>query len=320
MIGRHRHCIALEDYSPEEILEVLDLALSMKEVLRRPLKKVPTLRGKSVVNLFFESSTRTRSSFEIAAKVLSADALNWTSTGSSVSKGETLLDTARNLEAMRPDVIVVRHASSGAPAFLARNVKCSVVSAGDGAHEHPSQGLLDCFTIRERLGSLSGRTVAIVGDISHSRVARSDLHALGKLGARVRVCGPPTMIPQGIEQLGAEVFHDLRGAVAGADAVVMLRIQHERIGDPLIPGTREYSRYWGLNVKKASEWLKPECLILHPGPINRGVELSSDVADGPHSVILDQVENGVAVRMAILYLLAGSSAAAEGSPPEKATA
>lgn len=320
MIGRHRHCIALEDFSREEILEVLDLALSMKEVLRRPLKKVPTLRGKSVVNLFFESSTRTRSSFEIAAKVLSADALNWTATGSSVSKGETLLDTARNLEAMRPDVIVVRHASSGAPAFLARHVKCSVVSAGDGAHEHPSQGLLDCFTIRERLGSLSGRTVAIVGDISHSRVARSDLHALQKLGATVRVCGPPTMIPQGIERLGAEVFHELEKAVAGADAVVMLRIQHERIGDPLIPGTREYSRLWGLNARKAAEWLKPECLILHPGPINRGVELSSDVADGPRSVILDQVENGVAVRMAILYLLAGAGATAEGAPAEKATA
>lgn len=320
MIGRHRHCIALEDFSREEIVEVLDLALSMKEVLRRPLKKVPTLRGKSVVNLFFESSTRTRSSFEIAAKVLSADALNWTATGSSVSKGETLLDTARNLEAMRPDVIVVRHASSGAPAFLARHVKCSVVSAGDGAHEHPSQGLLDCFTIRERLGSLSGRTVAIVGDISHSRVARSDLHALQKLGAKVRVCGPPTMIPQGIERLGAEVFHELEKAVAGADAVVMLRIQHERIGDPLIPGTREYSRLWGLNARKAAEWLKPECLILHPGPINRGVELSSDVADGPRSVILDQVENGVAVRMAILYLLAGAGATAEGAPAEKATA
>jgi aspartate carbamoyltransferase catalytic subunit len=320
VIGRHRHCIALEDYSREEILEVLDLALSMKEVLRRPLKKVPTLRGKSVVNLFFESSTRTRSSFEIAAKVLSADALNWTSTGSSVSKGETLLDTAKNLEAMRPDVIVVRHAASGSPAFLARHVRCSVVSAGDGAHEHPSQGLLDCFTIRERLGSLGGRTVTIVGDISHSRVARSDLHAMGKLGASMRVCGPPTMIPQGIERLGATVFHDLERAVAGADAVVMLRIQHERIGDPLIPGTREYSRFWGLNVTKASEWLKPECLILHPGPINRGVELSSDVADGPHSVILDQVENGVAVRMAILYLLAGAGATAEVSSPEKATA
>lgn len=312
MIGRHRHCIALEDFSREEILEVLDLAVSMKEVLRRPLKKVPTLRGKSVVNLFFESSTRTRSSFETAAKVLSADVLNWTATGSSVSKGETLLDTARNLEAMRPDVIVVRHAAGGAPAFLARHVKCSVVSAGDGAHEHPTQGLLDCFTMRERLGSLEGRTVTVVGDISHSRVARSDLHALGKLGARVRLCGPPTMIPQGVERLGADVIHDLQRAVAGADAVVMLRIQHERIGDPLIPGTREYSRFWGLNVKKASEWLKPECLILHPGPINRGVELASDVADGPRSVILDQVENGVAVRMAVLYLLAGGGAAAGG--------
>ncbi len=319
MIGRHRHCIALEDFSREEILEVLDLAASMKEVLRRPLKKVPTLRGKSVVNLFFESSTRTRSSFETAAKVLSADVLNWTATGSSVSKGETLLDTARNLEAMRPDVIVVRHAAGGAPAFLTRHVRCSVVSAGDGAHEHPTQGLLDCFTMRERLGSLEGRTVTVVGDISHSRVARSDLHALGKLGARVRLCGPPTMIPQGVERLGADVIHDLQRAVAGADAVVMLRIQHERIGDPLIPGTREYSRYWGLNVKKASEWLKPECLILHPGPINRGVELASDVADGPRSVILDQVENGVAVRMAVLYLLAGGGAAA-GGLAEKATA
>lgn len=318
MIGRQRHCIALEDFSREEILEVLELANSMKEVLRRPLKKVPTLRGKSVVNLFFESSTRTRSSFETAAKVLSADVLNWSATGSSVSKGETLLDTARNLEAMRPDVIVLRHAAGGAPAFLTRHVKCSVVSAGDGAHEHPTQGLLDCFTMRERWGSLEGRTVTIVGDISHSRVARSDLHALVKLGARVRLCGPPTMIPQGIERLGADVIHDLQRAVAGADAVVMLRIQHERIGDPLIPGTREYSRYWGLNVAKASEWLEPECLILHPGPINRGVELASDVADGPRSVILDQVENGVAVRMAVLYLLAGGGAGT--AAPERATA
>ena len=309
MIGRHRHCIALEDFSGEEILEVLDLAVSMKEVLQRPLKKVPTLRGKSVVNLFFESSTRTRSSFEIAAKVLSADALNWTSAGSSVSKGETLLDTAKNLEAMKPDVIVVRHSASGAPNFLARHVQCAVVNAGDGAHEHPSQGLLDCFTIRERLGSLEGRTVTIVGDISHSRVARSDLHAFRKLGARVRLCGPPTMMPLGIEQLGGTVLHDLESAVTGADAVVMLRIQHERIGDPLIPGTREYSKLWGLNVKKVSEWLHPHCLILHPGPINRGVELSGDVADGSHSVILEQVQNGVAVRMPILYLLAGSPAA-----------
>ena len=307
MIGRHRHLIGLEPFSREEILEVLDLAISMKEVLSRPVKKVPSLRGKSVVNLFFETSTRTRSSFEIAAKVLSADALNWTAAQSSTTKGETLLDTARNLEAMRPDVLVVRHSASGAPSFLARNLGCSVVSAGDGAHEHPSQGLLDCFTLRERFGSLEGRTVAIVGDISHSRVARSDLHSLPKLGAKVRLCGPPTMIPQGVEQMGATVHHDLRSAVEGVDAVIMLRIQHERIGDPLIPNTREYSKYWGLNARKASEWLKPETVILHPGPINRGVELSSDVADGPHSLILDQVQNGVAVRMAILYLLAGGA-------------
>ena len=307
MIGRHRHLIGLEGLSREEILQVLDLATSMKEVLSRPVKKVPSLRGKNVVNLFFETSTRTRSSFEIAAKVLSADSLNWTSAQSSTTKGETLLDTAKNLEAMRPDVLVVRHSASGAPNFLARNVSCAVVSAGDGAHEHPSQGLLDCFTLRERFGSLEGRTVAIVGDISHSRVARSDLHSLPKLGVKVRLCGPPTMIPQGIEQLGATVHHDLKTAVEGVDAVVMLRIQHERIGDPLIPNTREYSKYWGLNAKKAAEWLKPEAVILHPGPINRGVELSSDVADGPRSVILDQVQNGVAVRMAILYLLAGGA-------------
>jgi len=307
VIGRHRHLIGLEGLSREEILQVLDLATSMKEVLSRPVKKVPSLRGKNVVNLFFETSTRTRSSFEIAAKVLSADSLNWTSAQSSTTKGETLLDTAKNLEAMRPDVLVVRHSASGAPNFLARHVGCAVVSAGDGAHEHPSQGLLDCFTLRERFGSLEGRTVAIVGDISHSRVARSDLHSLPKLGVKVRLCGPPTMIPQGIDKLGATVHHDLRTAVDGVDAVVMLRIQHERIGDPLIPNTREYSKFWGLNAKKAAEWLKPDAVILHPGPINRGVELSSDVADGPRSVILDQVQNGVAVRMAILYLLAGGA-------------
>jgi aspartate carbamoyltransferase catalytic subunit len=314
VIGRHRHCIALEDFSPEEILEVLDLAVSMKEVLRRPLKKVPTLRGKMVVTLFFETSTRTRSSFETAAKILSADTLTWTAATSSVTKGETLIDTARNLEAMHPDVLVIRHSSSGAPDLVARNVACSVVNAGDGAHEHPSQGLLDCFTLRERLGDLRGRTVAIVGDISHSRVARSDLHALSKLGAKVRLCGPPTMIPMGVERLGATVHHDLRTALEGADAVVMLRIQHERIGDPLIPGTREYSKLWGLSVQKAQEWLAPSCVILHPGPINRGVELAPEVADGTRSVILDQVENGVAVRMAILYLLAGGPAAEAGAP------
>jgi aspartate carbamoyltransferase catalytic subunit len=328
VIGRHRHLLGLEELSREELLEVLTLAGSMKEVLRRPIKKVPTLRGRSVVNLFFEASTRTRSSFEIAAKILSADSLNWTSSGSSTSKGETLVDTAKNLEAMRPDVLVIRHAASGAPALVASRVGCAVVNAGDGAHEHPSQGLLDAFTLaehfsrggaRERegaayappdLSTLGGKTVAIVGDIAHSRVARSNLHALPKLGAKVRLCGPPTMIPSGAEALGATVHFSLREAVEGADAVIMLRIQHERIGDPLIPGTREYSKFWGLNEKKASEWLTPSCAILHPGPINRGVELSPEVADGDRSVILDQVQNGVAVRMAILYLLAGGSEAA----------
>jgi aspartate carbamoyltransferase catalytic subunit len=325
VIGRHRHLLGLEELNREEILEVLTLAGSMKEVLRRPLKKVPTLRGKGVVNLFFEASTRTRSSFEIAAKILSADSLNWTSSGSSVGKGETLVDTAKNLEAMRPDVLVMRHSSSGAPHLVASRVRCAVVNAGDGQHEHPSQGLLDAFTLAEHfsrtgkpkpdaytppdLGSIAGKTVAIVGDITHSRVARSNIHALPKLGAKVRLCGPPTMIPPDIEALGASVHYSLREAVDGADAVMMLRIQHERIGDPLIPGTREYSKLWGLNEKKCAEWLKPGCAILHPGPINRGVELSPEVADGERSVILDQVENGVAVRMAILYLLAGGAEA-----------
>jgi aspartate carbamoyltransferase catalytic subunit len=318
VIGRHKHLIGLEPLSREEILEVLQLATSMKEVLCRPLKKVPTLRGKAVVNLFFEASTRTRTSFETAAKILSADAVNWSSSGSSVSKGETLVDTARNIEAMHPDVLVIRHPASGAPGLVASRVGCSVVSAGDGAHEHPSQGLLDLYTLAEHFGppkagagpdfgAIAGKTVAIVGDISHSRVARSDLHGLVKLGAKVRLCGPPTMIPQGVEALGATVHTHLRQAVEGADAVIMLRIQHERIGDPLIPGTREYSKFWGLNEKKAAEWLTPSCAILHPGPINRGVELSPEVADGARSVILDQVENGVAVRMAILYLLAGGA-------------
>jgi aspartate carbamoyltransferase catalytic subunit len=305
VIGRHKHCLGLADYARSEIEEVLDLAVSMKEVLRRPIKKVPSLRGKSVVNLFFEASTRTRSSFEVAAKVLSADALNWAASTSSVTKGETLIDTAKNLEAMRPDVLVIRHSAGGAPGLVADHVRCAVISAGDGAHEHPSQGLLDCFTLREKLGPLDGRTVTIVGDITHSRVARSDLYGLARLGAKVRLCGPPTMIPPGIESFGASVGFDLRQAVEGADAVIMLRIQHERIGDPLIPGTREYSRFWGLSARKAAEWLTPECLVMHPGPINRGVELEPEVADGARSVILDQVENGVAVRMALLYLLAG---------------
>ena len=327
MIGKHRHLTGLEPLSRDDLLSVMELATSMKEVLRRPIKKVPTLRGKAVVNLFFEASTRTRTSFETAAKILSADAVNWTSSSSSVTKGETLVDTARNIEAMHPDILVIRHPSSGAPQLVADHVSCAVVSAGDGAHEHPTQGLLDLYTLAEHFTgiagapgvaapdfrTLAGKTIAIIGDVSHSRVARSNLHGLTKLGAKVRVCGPPTMIPEGIEAMGAEVHHQLRGAVEGADAVIMLRIQHERIGDPLIPGTREYSKFWGLNEKKAAEWLTPSCAILHPGPINRGVELSPEVADGARSVILDQVENGVAVRMAVLYLLAGGAhEAAEG--------
>lgn len=320
MIGRHKHLLGLEPLSREEIHSILELATSMKEVLRRPIKKVPTLRGKSVVNLFFESSTRTRSSFETAAKILSADSLNWTSSGSSVSKGESLLDTVKNLDAMRPDVIVIRHSAAGAAQLVSENVKAAVANAGDGAHEHPTQALLDLYTMAEHftalsgekdappdLGTLRGKTVAIVGDVSHSRVAMSNLHGLSKMGAKVRFCAPPTMLPMGIERLGASIHHRLRDAVEGVDAVVMLRIQHERIGDPLIPGTREYSKYWGLDEKKVAEWLEPSCVILHPGPVNRGVELSPEVADGARSVILDQVENGVAIRMAVLYLLAGGA-------------
>lgn len=306
MAMRQRHLLGIESLGREDVEDVLTLATSMKEVLRRDLKKVPTLRGKSVINCFFESSTRTRSSFEIAAKILSADAVNWTSSGSSTSKGETLIDTAKNLEAMRPDVLVIRHASSGAPHLVASRVKCAVVNAGDGQHEHPSQALLDAFTLKERFGSLEGRTIAIVGDIRHSRVARSNVLCLTKLGATVKLCGPPTMIPPGIEALGCTTTHDLKTALQGADAVMMLRIQTERITESLFPSGREYSRLYGLDPKKLA-WLPEHAVVLHPGPINRGVELSPDVADGPRSVILDQVENGVAVRMAILLRAVGGA-------------
>ncbi len=305
MAFAHKHLLGIEGLSRQDILHILEQAKAFKDVLRRPIKKVPTLRGKSVVNLFFEASTRTRSSFEIAAKVLSADSLNWTASGSSVSKGETLLDTAKNLEAMHPDLLIIRHQASGAPHYVAKNVRCAVINAGDGAHEHPSQALLDAFTLRERLGELDGKTIAIVGDIANSRVARSNLLCLAALGARVRLCGPPTMIPVQVEQYGCTVHHHLADAVADADAVMMLRIQSERMQDPLFPGAREYARTWGLG-RESVKLLKPDALILHPGPINRGVELSPEVADGSRSVILDQVENGVAVRMAVIYLLCGS--------------
>ena len=294
-------CADLED---KEIMAVLEQADAFKEISSREIKKVPTLRGKTVINLFHEPSTRTRASFEIAGKRLSADVVNVAASGSSVSKGETLLDMARNLEAMSPDVVVVRHASAGAPHSLARVLACGVVNAGDGAHEHPTQALLDCYTIREHAGKLEGLKVAIVGDIAHSRVARSNIYAMRALGMRVTVCGPPTLLPVGIEGLGVEATSVMEEAVAGADVIMMLRVQFERMGMAYFPSLREYSRFWCLTSDRLS-LAKPDVLIMHPGPINRGVEIAHEVADGPHSVILEQVTNGVAVRMALLYLLAG---------------
>jgi len=297
--------LGIEELDPGEIQEVLDTAATMKEISTREIKKVPALRGKTVVNLFFESSTRTRVSFEIAEKRLSADSVNVSASGSSVSKGETLLDMARNLEAMRPDILVLRHASPGTPHLLAHRLGCSVINAGDGAHEHPTQALLDVFTIRERLGRIEGLTVGIFGDIAHSRVARSDTLALVKLGARVIVGGPPTMIPPGIEALGAETASRLEEMLPRLDALVMLRIQIERQGGRLFPTAREYAALFGLNRERLRA-ARPDLVIMHPGPINRGLEIAPEVADGAHSLILDQVTNGVAVRMAVLYLLSGA--------------
>jgi aspartate carbamoyltransferase catalytic subunit len=306
----HRHLLGIADLSGEEITHILDLAETFVEISERPIKKVPTLRGKTVINLFLEPSTRTRTSFEIAAKRLSADAVNISGSTSSTVKGETLLDTARNLMAMKPDVIVLRHGASGGPHMIAQAVDCAVVNAGDGTHEHPTQALLDCATIRKHKGKIDGLTVAIVGDIAHSRVARSDVLALAKLGAKVRVAGPRTMLPAGIEAMGAEVFDRVEPAVAEADVVMMLRIQKERLdGAGLFPNTREYSRYFGLGGRLVKT-LKPDAIIMHPGPINRGVELDPAIADGERSVILDQVTYGVAVRMAVLYLCGGGSAEA----------
>jgi len=303
----HRHLLGIEALSAEEIVQLLDLADTFVEISQRPIKKVPTLRGKTVINLFLEPSTRTRTSFEIAAKRLSADAVNISGSTSSAVKGETLLDTARNLQAMAPDVIVLRHGSSGAPHLIAQHVDAAVVNAGDGTHEHPTQALLDAATIRKHKGRIQGLTVAICGDIAHSRVARSNLIALTRLGAKVRLSGPLTMLPVGLAELGAEVHPRVESAVDGADVVMMLRIQQERLEKaPLFPNTREYSRYFGLGARLA-ERLKPDAIIMHPGPINRGVELDPAVADGSRSVILDQVTYGVAVRMAVLYLLGGGA-------------
>ena len=299
----HRHLLGIEPLQPSDIEAILDTAVALREVLDRPIKKVPALRGKTVVNLFYEASTRTRASFEIAEKVLSADSLSIATSTSSVQKGETLLDTARNLEAMNPDMIVIRHASSGAPHFLARHCKSAIVNAGDGAHEHPTQALLDAFTLRQRKGRLAGLRVAIVGDVMHSRVARSNIWLLTKMGADVILCAPPTLIPPGIERL-APVTTRIDEAVEGADAIMMLRIQQERMTGGYFPSTREYHVRFGLTEERVRR-AKKDVVILHPGPMNRGVEIASEVADGPYSVILDQVTNGVAVRMAVLYLLLG---------------
>jgi aspartate carbamoyltransferase catalytic subunit len=304
----HRHLLGIETLSAADILAVLDTAEALREILDRPIKKVPTLRGRNVVNLFYESSTRTRASFEVAEKVLSADSLSIATATSSVQKGETLLDTVRNLEAMNPDMIVVRHSCSGAPHFLARHSKCAIVNAGDGAHEHPTQALLDALTLRQKRGRIQGLRVAIVGDILHSRVARSNLWLLTKLGAEVVLCGPPTLIPPGIQEL-AQVTHSIDEAVEGADAIMMLRIQRERMTGGFYPSPREYHIRFGLTEERVKR-ARREVLILHPGPMNRGVEIASEVADGPYSVILDQVTNGVAVRMAVLYLLLGGAEAA----------
>jgi aspartate carbamoyltransferase catalytic subunit len=301
--NRH-HLLGMKGLTREEIETILTTAESLKEISYRDIKKVPTLRGKTVVNFFHEPSTRTRTSFEIAAKRLSADTVGLSAGTSSLVKGETLIDTARNLEAMNPDVIVIRHSMAGAPHLLSRMVKPSIINAGDGMHEHPTQALLDMLTMREKKGRIEGLKVAIIGDIAHSRVARSNIIGLKTMGAEVLVSGPPTMIPPAIDTMGVGVTYRLEEAVAWADVIMMLRVQLERQKQMLFPSLREYSRFFGLNpeiMRKA----KPEIIIMHPGPINRGVELHPELADGPYSVILDQVTNGVAVRMALLYLLLG---------------
>lgn len=301
-----RHLLGLEGMSKEDITLVLDTAVSFKEVLERPIKKVPPLQGKTIVNLFFESSTRTRISFELAERRLSADVVNFTAAGSSVSKGETLKDTARNIEAMKIDMVVIRHSSAGAAHFLTRVVKANVINAGDGQHEHPTQALLDMLTLREKHGSLKGLRVCIVGDIIHSRVARSNIFGLRTMGAEVSVCGPETLLPRYIDQLGVRVYHRLEDVIPAVDALNVLRIQLERQKSGLFPSLREYHRYFGVTKEKVDRAPKP-ITIMHPGPINRDVEISADLADGPHSVILEQVTNGEAVRMAVLFLLGTSN-------------
>ncbi len=299
-----KHLLGLEDYSRQEILHILDTARSFREVLERPIKRVPTLTGITVVNLFFEPSTRTRISFELAEKRLSADAVNFSASTSSLSKGESLRDTARNIEAMKIDMVVVRHSSAGVPLYLTNVLKSSIINAGDGKHEHPTQGLLDLYSLREKIGDIEGSRVCIIGDIKHGRVAMSNIHGLLHLGAEVAVCGPPTLIPREIEKTGVKVFHNIDDALEFADVLNVLRIQLERQGGGLFPSIREYHELYGI-TRERLERHKKDWVIMHPGPINRGVEIDSDVADGEYSIILDQVTNGVAVRMAVLYLLSG---------------
>ena len=305
---RRKDLLGIADLSPEEIELVLDTASSLKEISTRSIKKVPTLRGKTVVTLFYEPSTRTRMSFEIAAKRLSADTMNLTVMASSAVKGETLADTAHNLEAMQPDLLVIRHQASGAPHYLAGKLRCGVINAGDGLHEHPTQALLDMLTVREAKGPLAGLKIAIIGDIAHSRVARSNVHGFTKMGAEVVVAGPATMLPPYLDTLGAQVTHSLEEAVTGADVIMMLRLQLERMGQMYLATLREYAAHFGLALRHL-ELAKEDAIVMHPGPLNRGVEISPEVADGPHSVILEQVTNGVAVRMAVLLLLIGGEKA-----------
>ena len=311
---KRRHLIGIEDLKREEIDHILDTADSMLEVSTRNVKKVPALRGKTVVNLFFENSTRTRISFELAAKRLSADLLNFSGSSSSLSKGETFRDTVQNIEAMHPDIFVIRHAASGSAQYLSSFTKYSVVNAGDGKHEHPTQALLDAFALRRRIGSLDGARIWIVGDVLHSRVARSDILAFQRMGARVTVCGPPTLIPRGIEALGCDVTCTLDG-LGEADVIYALRMQRERMADNFVPSLREYARCYQINARR----LGPQQVLMHPGPVNRGVELSAEVIDSPQAIITQQVEAGVVVRMAVLYELLAGSGGAEAAPvPEAA--
>jgi aspartate carbamoyltransferase catalytic subunit len=304
MSWNRKHLLDVESLTAEEITTVLDTAQAFKAVGERAIKKVPALRGKTVILLFIEPSTRTRISFELAAQRLTADIINFTAEASSLKKGETLKDTARNLEALNADIIIIRHSATGAPHFLARFLKASVINAGDGAHEHPTQALLDAFTIRQKKGRIAGLKVTILGDILYSRVARSNIWALSKLGAHITLCGPPTLVPREFEQIGCRVTHDVNEAIADADIINLLRIQHERQRKTMFPSIGEYTSLFGLNKARLAT-TKPDVLIMHPGPINRGVEIDSDVADGERSVILEQVTNGLAVRMAALFLVNG---------------